>query len=727
MILENVNINVGELTESSSTNHFPLSNKPMATFVFGYIIDLSPVKDNIKLRMRILHAWLQPLYNNQQVKNMGMRVMDEQYTKMQATARMDNLKRFQHHLKEGNALTIQRYSLGEIKPKFRMLYNAMRLSFLSNTKVDSCTDFNGSVHGFVWKTFKSITDLEKEEDGQFGKMCIQNGYWALNCIFLMAIKLYMKMNTKRSKSLDKENTAMKISTASKNSTKDTFVNKHPIRNIAELLDVEQGVQFIIVGNVIAIQEDEGWWYFRYRACRGKVIKLTDYIDLESEMPKNQMGLMICDETGTMSLLLFNDEVQTMSESDGSIPTEITNLIGNKYAFKVSIDVYNVKNLLPVFTVLRLSNDQEIINSVPTCATPIKDNEATSNTVSAITSLTNKRHAEVEPESESSTGKKKAVEIKVEKMLERDVQFKRRKILKRPGIGYDKSRQNQSKTDKTGNGNEKSSINRSRSRIHLKSNPMQEKHLDNIKKYQSLKRKPIFVAQARKYMIVYLKNIAGYKMQHFKGMTYNQESFKKLRAEVEVSGSHSTHQDTPTVDPTEMSEKDVQNMLQIVLVAEFKVEALQVNVGGITQSYRSFEYMLKDFDKEDMDALWRLVKERFSTIVPIVDKEKALWVELKRLFEPDGDDVIWMLQRYMHYLIWKLHFNCGVHQVSLTTRRHDMCMLAEKDYPLLDGVMILMLSTKFQVEEDSEMARDMVMKIFMKANQPKSRSLDTSSN
>nr|GFD23856.1 hypothetical protein [Tanacetum cinerariifolium] len=105
--------------------------------------------------------------------------------------------------------------------------------------------------------------------------------------------------------------------------------------------------------------------------------------------------------------------------------------------------------------------------------------------------------------------------------------------------------------------------------------MQEKHLDNIKKYQSLKRKPIFVAQARKYMIVYLKNIAGYKMQHFKGMTYNQESFKKLRAEVEVSGSHSTHQDTPTVDPTEMSEKDVQNMLQIVLVAEFKVEALQV--------------------------------------------------------------------------------------------------------------------------------------------------------
>nr|GEZ52130.1 hypothetical protein [Tanacetum cinerariifolium] len=46
--------------------------------------------------------------------------------------------------------------------------------------------------------------------------------------------------------------------------------------------------------------------------------------------------------------------------------------------------------------------------------------------------------------------------------------------------------------------------------------MKEKHLDNIRKYQSLKRKPIYIAQARKNMIVYLKNMAGYKMEHFKG-------------------------------------------------------------------------------------------------------------------------------------------------------------------------------------------------------------------
>nr|GEZ64162.1 hypothetical protein [Tanacetum cinerariifolium] len=121
-------------------------------------------------------------------------------------------------------------------------------------------------------------------------------------------------------------------------------------------------------------------------------------------------------------------------------------------------------------------------------------------------------------------------------------------------------------------------------------------------------------------------------------TLLQESFKKLKA-VEVSGFEST-QDTSTNDPKEMSEEDVYNMFEIVLVSEFKVKALQVKyplidweiysegsitywkiirVGGITKAYQSFKDMLKGFDREDMVALWRLVKEKFSTTIPTVDK------------------------------------------------------------------------------------------------------------
>ncbi|GJU47390.1 replication protein A 70 kDa DNA-binding subunit B [Tanacetum coccineum] len=48
-----------------------------------------------------------------------------------------------------------------------MVNKALRLSFLSNTEVETCPDFNGSYHGFAWGTYKSITDLQKEEVGQF--------------------------------------------------------------------------------------------------------------------------------------------------------------------------------------------------------------------------------------------------------------------------------------------------------------------------------------------------------------------------------------------------------------------------------------------------------------------------------------------------------------------------------------------------------------------------------
>nr|GEX56020.1 xylulose kinase-1 [Tanacetum cinerariifolium] len=42
----------------------------------------------------------------------------------------------------------------------------------------------------------------------------------------------------------------------------------------------------------------------------------------------------------------------------------------------------------------------------------------------------------------------------------------------------------------------------------------------VKRYQALKRKPQTEAQARKNMTIYLKNVAGFKMDYFKGMSYD---------------------------------------------------------------------------------------------------------------------------------------------------------------------------------------------------------------
>nr|GEV01310.1 hypothetical protein [Tanacetum cinerariifolium] len=55
--------------------------------------------------------------------------------------------------------------------------------------------------------------------------------------------------------------------------------------------------------------------------------------------------------------------------------------------------------------------------------------------------------------------------------------------------------------------------------------VQRKQKDDkaIKRYQALKRKPQTEAQARKNMMLYLKNVAGFKLDYFKGMTYDDIS------------------------------------------------------------------------------------------------------------------------------------------------------------------------------------------------------------
>ncbi|GJS83617.1 hypothetical protein Tco_0750158 [Tanacetum coccineum] len=49
----------------------------------------------------------------------------------------------------------------------------------------------------------------------------------------------------------------------------------------------------------------------------------------------------------------------------------------------------------------------------------------------------------------------------------------------------------------------------------------------------------------------------------------------------------------------------------------------IRVGNHTEVYQIFKDMLKRFDRDDLEKLWDLVKKRFRSTEPIVDKEKVL--------------------------------------------------------------------------------------------------------
>nr|GFA82259.1 hypothetical protein [Tanacetum cinerariifolium] len=146
----------------------------------------------------------------------------------------------------------------------------------------------------------------------------------------------------------------------------------------------------------------------------------------------------------------------------------------------------------------------------------------------------------------------------------------------------------------------------------------------------------------------------------------------------------------------------------------------IRLGGHTVVYQFFVDMLKHFDREDLNQLWTLVKETLSIRLATSDKEKELWVKLKRLFEPDVEDQLWIhTQALMHDLVeWRLYDTCGVHHVL--TRDQEIFMLVEKDYLLRKGLAILMISNKLQVENYLQMASDLIMKIHKIANSPRQR-------
>nr|GEY23927.1 hypothetical protein [Tanacetum cinerariifolium] len=88
---------------------------------------------------------------------------------------------------------------------------------------------------------------------------------------------------------------------------------------------------------------------------------------------------------------------------------------------------------------------------------------------------------------------------------------------------------------------------------------------------------------------------------------------------------------------------------------------------------------------DLNQLWPLVKETLNIRQATNDKEKELWVELKRLYEPDVKDLLWThTQNMMHAPVeWKLYDTCGVHHVI--SKDQEMFMLVEKDYPMRKGL------------------------------------------
>ncbi|GJT44828.1 putative ribonuclease H-like domain-containing protein [Tanacetum coccineum] len=174
---------------------------------------------------------------------------------------------------------------------------------------------------------------------------------------------------------------------------------------------------------------------------------------------------------------------------------------------------------------------------------------------------------------------------------------------------------------------------------------------------------------KEIMCTYLKNMAGWKPKDLKNKSFAniQELFDKAFKRVNTFVDFKTE----LVEGTEMEESskkvevmeessskragseleqenakkqkvdDDQEATKLKELIKIVPDEEEVAVSdGSSKGYSAFIQMLRSFDREDLETLWKLVKAKHGYTRPEEGYERVLWGDLKTMFEHHAEDAVW---------------------------------------------------------------------------------------
>ncbi|GJS00582.1 retrovirus-related pol polyprotein from transposon TNT 1-94 [Tanacetum coccineum] len=101
-----------------------------------------------------------------------------------------------------------------------------------------------------------------------------------------------------------------------------------------------------------------------------------------------------------------------------------------------------------------------------------------------------------------------------------------------------------------------------------------------------------------------------------------------------------------------------------IIKEGKISYYQIiRADGSSKRYSAFIQILRSFNREDLETLWKLVKAKHGSTRPEEGYERVLWGDLKTMFEHHVEDLVWRNLQGNKVLVWKLFDSCGVHFMS----------------------------------------------------------------
>nr|GEV91457.1 putative reverse transcriptase domain-containing protein [Tanacetum cinerariifolium] len=219
----------------------------------------------------------------------------------------------------------------------------------------------------------------------------------------------------------------------------------------------------------------------------------------------------------------------------------------------------------------------------------------------------------------------------------------------------------------------------------------DKEDNAIKRYQTIKRKPQTEAQARKNMMVYLKNVDGFKIDYFKGMSYddmrpvfeiyfdsNVAFLQKTKEQMDEEDNRVLKRLNESKEEKAAKKKKLDEEVPVVDYEIYNQNNKPYykikRADGSYQLYLSFLSLLRNFDR----GLGSFMNQIHGQI--------------------------WKNQRSIHgqakVKSWKLFESCGVQIITFTITQ--LILLVERRYPLTRFTLDQMLNNvRLEVEEEIE--------------------------
>nr|GEY63664.1 hypothetical protein [Tanacetum cinerariifolium] len=228
--------------------------------------------------------------------------------------------------------------------------------------------------------------------------------------------------------------------------------------------------------------------------------------------------------------------------------------------------------------------------------------------------------------------------------------------------------------------------------------VQSKETQYIKRYHGFKKKPQSESKVRKNMISYLKNTEGFKMEFFKGKTYDQILLIfQARFDANMKFLFKTREEM---------EKEDEEIIKSINETPAQKAAKRRKLSEEAQEADDLRRRLDIVQDEDDDVFIEAIP--LAQKIPVVDYQVVVIDNKPK--ELDEHDAIWRNQKSVHGLElvkrWKLLTSCGVHVIILSTVQ--LFLLVERRYPLSRFTLEQLVNVaRLQVEEESEMSLELL--------------------